>query len=412
MRAVTEYVTRDGRHRFRVKFREGKGRNARTSSLTFPSLAQGERFAKELDVLGWAEAVQRAEERAGKVSTLSVDEYAIKHIDTLSGITAGTRTTYKRIYTKTWAPVIGSLPLEDVSRQDIAGVVTRLSESGKSDKTVKNEYTVIAAIFNAAVIDDKISRSPCRGVKLPRVTEQERAEMQIIDHEEFAILIAEIPEHYVPLVTTLVGTGIRWGEAEGLQVRDLSLDAEVPTLHVRRAAKWNSGMARQEIGPPKTKKGRRDVELAPEVVDVLRPLIVGKGPTDQVFTAPGGGQLRHRTFWSDIWRPALFRASLCPEHRGEGCKCGTAKPSRCQVHETPPAPCGCDGTLSKPLRIHDLRHTAVSWMLAANIPLYVVSRIIGHESTKTTADIYAHLMPEGRRAVAQVMSGMLAAGRQ
>lgn len=67
--------------------------------------------------------------------------------------------------------------------------------------------------------------------------------------------------------------------------------------------------------------------------------------------------------------------------------------------------------MGKPLRIHDLRHTAASWMLAAGIPVHVVAEMLGHESTKTTYDTYSHVMPEGRRAVASAMSAILGASQ-
>ncbi len=43
------------------------------------------------------------------------------------------------------------------------------------------------------------------------------------------------------------------------------------------------------------------------------------------------------------------------------------------------------------LRLHDLRHTAASLMLAAGVPLFVVSRVLGHASIQITADLYGHL---------------------
>lgn len=410
MRAVTPYTTKQGIDRYRVKFRTGNTRKAPTTTLTFDTRAQGERFAKELDVLGWREALERAESRGKGQGKLTVDEYAGRHIDTLVGITAGTRVSYERIYARVWAPAIGHMLMEDVDRHDIMAAVRQLSDDGKADKTVANAYGLMATIFRAAVADGVVPASPCRGIRLPRATEHNRAEMQILDHDEFEALIEEIPDHYKPLVVTLVGTGIRWGEAEGLEVRDLVLTEDHPMLMVRRAAKWNASKARREVGPPKTKKGRREIELAPEVADVLRPLIRGRASTARVFTAPAGGELRHRTFWSDIWRPALFRAGQCAEHRVDGCACGTAHPKRCKVHDSAPPPCGCAGTLAKPIRIHDLRHTAASWMLAAGIPPHVAQVILGHESIKTTVDTYGHLMPEGRRAVATAMSAILGAG--
>jgi integrase len=40
--------------------------------------------------------------------------------------------------------------------------------------------------------------------------------------------------------------------------------------------------------------------------------------------------------------------------------------------------------LTKPIRIHDLRHTAASWLLGAGVPLIVVSAHLGHEDTSVT----------------------------
>lgn len=50
-------------------------------------------------------------------------------------------------------------------------------------------------------------------------------------------------------------------------------------------------------------------------------------------------------------------------------------------------------------RIHDLRHTHASWLIAAGVPLTLIQRRLGHESIKTTSDRYGHLA-EGADAAA------------
>lgn len=44
----------------------------------------------------------------------------------------------------------------------------------------------------------------------------------------------------------------------------------------------------------------------------------------------------------------------------------------------------------KGLRIHDLRHTAASWLINAGVDIYTLSKILGHSSIQTTQR-YAHL---------------------
>jgi hypothetical protein len=45
------------------------------------------------------------------------------------------------------------------------------------------------------------------------------------------------------------------------------------------------------------------------------------------------------------------------------------------------------------VRIHDLRHSAASFLINANHSLYVVQKLLGHTQIKTTAR-YSHLAPE------------------
>lgn len=417
VRAVERYKTAVGEERYRVRFRKGQGKTARASSLTFTEQRAAERFAKELDVLGWEEAVRRQAEKHYGTGNQLLDEYARGHFDSQANITDGTRVSYHRIYSRVWSKPFGHLTLDQITRQKISAVLLEMSRDGKSDKTVANAYGILAGLMNNAVIDGIIPASPCKGVKLPKGKGHEKAEMVVLDHEAFDLLLDKIEQvspHYVPLVMTLVGTGIRWGEAEALEVRDLVLVGNHPSLTVRRAVKWDASKATRDVGAPKTKAGRRTIELGPELVDILATITAGKGKSDRVFAGPKGGPIRHRTFWSDIWRPALFLASQCDDHFIDGCKCGTAHPKRCEIHAGElPDPCGCAGTIERPLRIHDLRHTFASWLIAAGVPMNVVQYLLGHESIKTTVDTYSHLMPEAKRAAAMAMSGLLSgSGRE
>lgn len=54
-------------------------------------------------------------------------------------------------------------------------------------------------------------------------------------------------------------------------------------------------------------------------------------------------------------------------------------------------------------RPHDLRHTCASWMIAAGVPLPVISQHLGHESITTTVHVYGHLdRTSGERAAAAI----------
>lgn len=59
------------------------------------------------------------------------------------------------------------------------------------------------------------------------------------------------------------------------------------------------------------------------------------------------------------------------------------------------------------VRFHDLRHTAATLQLGESRDLAAVSATLGHAQTSTTANIYAHALPSGRKRVAAAMDRLL-----
>jgi hypothetical protein len=58
-------------------------------------------------------------------------------------------------------------------------------------------------------------------------------------------------------------------------------------------------------------------------------------------------------------------------------------------------------------RFHDLRHACATLHLEAGEELLVVSRMLGHSTISTTADIYAHITPAMLELTADRMDGIL-----
>ncbi|MGW2939486.1 site-specific integrase [Streptomyces sp. NPDC001156] len=232
-------------------------------------------------------------------------------------------------------------------------------------KGIRNRHGLLFCIFQAAVEATPQLRTtdPCKGTRLPRIDDHIDEEMCFLERDEYARVAAEITDPAArDLADWLVGTGMRWGEATALQVRDLNLNADVPTANVQRAwkrAKKGSATAFY-LGPPKTRKARRLVALSRAQVEMARRLAAGRRPEDYVFRAAMGGEWRHANYYNRKWKPAVQAA--------------------------------VDKGLPKRPRIHDLRHTHVAWLIAAKIPLPAIQNRVGHESIQTTVDRYGHLV--------------------
>jgi hypothetical protein len=158
--AVTSYTTSAGDERFRVRYREGEGRAVNPTSRTFATFAQADTFRKELDALGWKEATERDDSRRNSTGVVTLDEYAADYFDTLANVTDGTRISYRRIYDRVWSKPLGHMRLDDIDRMSIQRVIVSMTSAGKSAKTVKNAYGVVASISTHNI--DQIAATPHR----------------------------------------------------------------------------------------------------------------------------------------------------------------------------------------------------------------------------------------------------------
>ena len=118
---------------------------------------------------------------------------------------------------------------------------------------------------------------------------------------------------------------------------------------------------------------------------------------DLIFVNARGGRIKHSTFYPQVWERAVLLAN------GREPEKDWQPSTQSMWHGIMPAKTRTD-RLGKRPRIHDMRHTAASWAIAAGASLQDVQYFLGHESLTTTADRYGHLMPGRMEAVAQVMS--------
>lgn len=217
----------------------------------------------------------------------------------------------------------------------------------------------MAAILDDAVRDRLIASNPARGIKLPRKPKNRPV---YLSHDEVARL-AQAAGPYEPLVLMLAYTGLRWGEATGMRVRDLNL------LKRRATVDENAVELGGEIvvGTPKGHK-RRTVPLPAFLVPYLARQCENKGPGDLVFSDENGHHLRRPHTKSGWFDKAVAAAEV--------------------ARVTP----------------HDLRHTAASLAVSAGVNVKALQRMLGHASAAMTLDVYADLFDDDLEAVASALS--------
>lgn len=376
---IRRRTSRDGQTSFTVIWRaDGKQESelfaSEDAARRFRDLvsAHGQRWPA-----GWIKGVGFVDPAEECAEEERFGPFAHRYIDLLTGISGQTRSNYHKFVDSHMLPWFQNLAVREcgsgIGREHIRQWINDL-EAGTpgphhdetvtrkplAAKTIANQHGLLFSILQAAVDAEPPLRSsnPCTHTRLPKGDQTEDDEV-FLEREEYRLLRSHLATDAVDLIDAAVGTGLRWGELTALQPRDFTLTSARPRLRIQRSWKRHENGGKY-LGSPKTKKSRRTLILTPGQVALFKRNCRGKNPHDLLFTAPEGGPWDSGGFWAARWKHALRGAAE------EG--------------------------LTKWPRIHDLRHTHASWMIAAKVPLPAVQARLGHESITTTIDRYGHLL--------------------
>lgn len=159
-------------------------------------------------------------------------------------------------------PFFDTRPLGSIRPSDIQSWVSDRA-SVLAPTTVKVVYRFMAAIFRAAVRDRLIAVTPCDQIKLPPVL---RKQVEPLETTDVLRLASEVPGRYRALVLLTASSGLRQGEAFGLELRHLDFER----ASVRVAQQLITVGGETSIGPPKTAASVRTVPIPTVIVEQLQ----------------------------------------------------------------------------------------------------------------------------------------------
>lgn len=287
---------------------------------------------------------------------------------------------YGEYVVKDLVPALGAHRLEQLRHEHVVALVAELDAAGRGAPTIRRMIAVLSSALSDAVRQRRLTHNVARFVALPAEDRAERTPWTAAQAVTFLGHCHCAGDRLADVFEVIIGTGLRRGEALALRWADVDTDARVLYVHPKRGTL--SDVAGQLVfTAPKTRGSSAGVGLSARVVAAFERQR-RRQDADQVEWGEayqGLGLVFARENGTPL-RPEYVLARFLVLTEAAG--------------------------LPR-VRLHDLRHLAATLMLAAGVPLALVSKTLRHSKVGITADLYAHLTREAALAAADQLGDVL-----
>ncbi|MCB5953520.1 tyrosine-type recombinase/integrase [Enterococcus sp. CWB-B31] len=277
---------------------------------------------------------------------------------------------YLRLLQRHILPELGSLKLYQLKRNDIQTFVDRLYERGLSPGYIQNNYNLLKNGLAAACRREYLNETPCKQILLPKY---KRKRVKALTYAQQRVLEEEALQETScsPIILALY-SGMRIGEISGLKWSDINFEEN--SLSICRTTsrildeKGTKRITKLSLTAPKTLNSERVIPLAE---NLKRYLLINfqKANSEYVITCKGG-----------VAEPRVinYRFKKLIEKLG-----------------------------MKDIHFHTLRHTFATRCLENGVDIASLSRLLGHQSTKMTLDVYTDSMLEKRQEAMKIVDTLM-----
>jgi integrase len=265
-------------------------------------------------------------------------------------------------------PAIGDIPLDKLTPQIIQQqLIAGKLQEGLAPRTVLHIRSVLRSAFSQA---EKWLLVPRNVVKLTEPPRKKKKEIRVLTPEQAQTFVEACKSHRLgPLYCAMLALGIRLGEALGLKWEEVDLDAG--TAFVRRA------IQRVEL-----EDGTSELQIVELKSDTSYRVLVIPASIIPILTKHRAAQNRERLVAGSRWQKTGFAFTST---------IGTPLDERNVRREF--YALLKEAKLAR-IRLHDLRHSFATILLATGEHPKVVQEMLGHSSVQLTLDTYSHLMPD------------------
>lgn len=311
------------------------------------------------------------------------DEYiAMKH-----ELKDSTRSNYIYMYDKYIRSEIGQKNITVIKYSDVKKFyMSLIYEKGFKPNSMEIVNTILHPVFTSAVRDGYIRLNPSDGVmaEIKKSHTWEKPKRHALTERQQELFVnftahSHQYNHWLPLITTMLGTGCRIGEVLGLRWEDCDFEQNIISVnHTLIYRKFTDEPCHYAVTTPKTKAGERIIPMLADVKDALKTEYkqqLEDGFNESVIDGYSGFIFKSR--YNTVLSPhgvnrvldRIIKAYNTQEEQA-------AKKERRKPELLPHFSC------------HNLRHTFCTRFCENETNLKVIQEIMGHADITTTMDIY------------------------
>src|SRR5262245_25227062 len=375
------HIRRRGKNSWELKFDIGADPLSGKRRIRYAAVKGTRRDA----VLELARLVaEHASGAAVDPSRVSVAEFLRRWLDWANAhVSRKTHERYCELVRLYVTPHIGALPIQKLRPVHLVDLYATLQERGGaqggalSPRSVGHVHRILRRALALAMTWGVTTTNVATAVKPPPVA---HTEIPVLTPEQIGLVLRTLDgQDLRPVVSFLLATGCRRGEALALRWKDIDLDKGMVRIE-RSLEQTRSGV---RVKSPKTAYSRRSIAIPPWLVAELKAhrgrqleqqlaLGLGKAPDDGLVFARWDGS-PHVPLWATQKFTRTMRAL------------------------------GIAG-----ITLHALRHTHASSLIASGIDVLTISRRLGHATPSITLGVYGHLFANTDARAAEVTEALSA----
>lgn len=265
-------------------------------------------------------------------------------------------------------PYLGNIRMEDFNESILQNYVhTLLVERNLSPATIRATYGIVAEVLYKASQKGILNRSMLDDISMPRVPKK----LRVWTTEEMMLLL-DAPQQIINLTRHFIGfnisiqTGMRMGEVLGLRWSDINFEER--QISVRQTlSKINGEGAYGFVGEGKTDAALRIIYVPEALLSSLRE------HREHIY--------RERAILKDDYHE--FDLVVCTKNGNWVHPNNFRRAFKVTIKQ-----------LGLPtIRLHDLRHTHATFLLANKVNPKIIQERLGHKNISVTLNTYSHVLP-------------------